>query len=62
MTVLLAIEMLISITIYLRENVLDYNEVSSDHVFATAALLLALSVACWLAVVRNTSIKRQGER
>lgn len=41
--------------------VLDYDEVSSDYVFATAALILALAVAYWLAVVKNTSIESHGE-
>ena len=41
--------------------VLDYDEVSSDYVFATAALVLALAVAYWLAVVKNTSIESHGE-
>lgn len=41
--------------------VLDYKEVSPAYVFATAALVLALAVAYWLAVVRNTSIESQGE-
>ena len=45
---------------------LDYNEVSSDCVFATAALVLvlalALAVACWLAVVKkNSSVESHGE-
>ena len=41
--------------------VLDYDEVGSDYVFATAALMLALAVAYWLAVVKNTSIESHGE-
>ncbi|MDP1757865.1 MAG: phosphate-starvation-inducible PsiE family protein [Thiobacillus sp.] len=41
--------------------VLDYKEVSADYVFATAALVLALAVAYWLAVVKNTSIESHGE-
>ena len=81
MAVLIAIEIFINITSYLRDNVihikivlatafmavarkvivLDYNEVSSDYVFATAALVLALSVAYWLAVVKNPSIESPGE-
>ena len=40
---------------------LDYKEVSSDCVFATAALVLALAVACWLAVVKNASVESHGE-
>ena len=81
MAVLIAIEIFINISSYLRENVihikivlatafmavarkvivLDYKEVSSDYVFATAALVLALAVAYWLAVVKNTSIESHGE-
>ncbi len=41
--------------------VLDYKEVSADYVFATAALMLAMAVAYWLAVVKNTSIESHGE-
>lgn len=41
--------------------VLDYDKVSADYVFATAALLLALAVAYWLAVVKNPSIESHGE-
>ncbi len=81
MAVLIAIEIFINITSYLRANVihikivlatafmavarkvivLDYKEVSSDYVFATAALVLALAVAYWLAVVKNASIESHGE-
>jgi uncharacterized membrane protein (DUF373 family) len=81
MAALIAIEIFINITSYLRENVihikvvlatafmavarkvivLDYKVVSSDYVFATAALVLALAVAYWLAVVKNTSIESHGE-
>ena len=81
MAVLIAIEIFINITSYLRENVihikivlatafmavarkvivLDYKEVSSDYVFATAALVLALAVAYWLAVVKNSSVESHGE-
>lgn len=41
--------------------VLDYTKDSADYVFATAALLLALAVAYWLAVVKNTSNDSHGE-
>lgn len=41
--------------------VLDYQEVGSDYVFATAALVLALAVAYWLAVVKNRSNESHGE-
>ena len=41
--------------------VLDYEEVGSDYVFATAALVLALAVAYWLAVVKNSSHESHGE-
>ena len=36
-------------------------EVSSDYVFATAALMLALAVAYWLAVVKNASNESHGD-
>ena len=81
MAVLIAIEIFINITSYLRENVihikivlatafmavahkvivLEYKEVSSDYAFATAALMLALAVAYWPAVVKNPSIESHGE-
>ncbi len=81
MAVLIAIEIFINISSYLRNNVihikivlatafmavarkvivLDYKEVSPAYVFATAALVLALAVAYWLAVVKNTSIESHGE-
>jgi uncharacterized membrane protein (DUF373 family) len=81
MAVLIAIEIFINITSYLRENVihikivlatafmavarkvivLDYKVVSPEYVFATAALVLALAIAYWLAVVKNTSIEGHGE-
>ncbi len=41
--------------------VLDYEETGADYVFATAALVLALSVAYWLAVVKNPSNAQHGE-
>ena len=41
--------------------VLDYQEVGAAYVFGTAALMLALAVAYWLAVVKNTSIESHGE-
>ena len=40
---------------------LDYKEVSSGCVFATAALVLAFAVADWLAVVKNSSVESHGE-
>lgn len=73
MAVLIAIEIFVNITSYLRDDVihikivlstafmavarkvivLDYKETGADYVYATAALVLALSVAYWLAVVKN---------
>ena len=41
--------------------VLDYEEVSADYLFGTAALVLALAVAYWLAVVKSTSNDSHGE-
>ena len=67
MAVLIAIEIFINIASYLRENVihiklvLDYDQVSAEYLFGTAALVLALAVAYWLAVVKNTSIESHGE-
>ena len=81
MAVLIAIEIFINITSYLRENVihvkivlatafmavarkvivLDYKEVGADYVFATAALMLVVALAYWLAVVRNKSVESHGE-
>ena len=67
MAVLIAIEIFINIISYLRDNVihikivLDYKEVGADYVFATAALMIALALAYWLAVVKNTSIESHGE-
>lgn len=68
MAVLIAIEIFINITIYLRDDVIhvkivmatalmaiarkvivmDYEKTSSDFVFATAAVVLAMSVGYWL--------------
>jgi uncharacterized membrane protein (DUF373 family) len=68
MAVLIAIEIFVNITVYLRENVihvrivvatalmaiarkviiLDYEEVSPEYVWATPAVVLAMSVAYWL--------------
>jgi len=68
MAVLIAIEIFINITIYLREDVihvrivmatalmaiarkvivLDYSEIKADYVFATAAVVIAMSVGYWL--------------
>ena len=67
MAVLIAIEIFINIASYLRENVihiklvLDYDQVSAEYLFGTAALVLALAVAYWLAVVKNTSNDSHGE-
>lgn len=41
--------------------VLDYKDVSADYIFATAALMLAIAVAYWLAVVNNPSGESHGE-
>jgi uncharacterized membrane protein (DUF373 family) len=41
--------------------VLDYKEIDASYVFATAALVLALSIAYWLAVVKNPSDAQHGE-
>ncbi len=41
--------------------VLDYKEIGADYVYATAALVLSLSVAYWLAVVKNPVKTQHGE-
>lgn len=41
--------------------VLDYSETSADYAFATAALMLVVAIAYWLAVVRNPSIETHGD-
>lgn len=81
MAVLIAIEIFINITSYLRDDVihikivlatafmavarkvivLDYKETEVGYVYATAALVLALSVAYWMAVVKNPSNAQHGE-
>ena len=82
MAVLIAIEIFINITSYLRENVIHIKIVlathghhgrrpqahraglqrsRSDYVFANAALVLALAVAYWLAVVKNPLIESHDE-
>ena len=43
-----------------KDIALDYKEVSSGCVFATAALVLALAVADWLAGVKNSSVESHG--
>ena len=68
MAVLIAIEIFINITIYLREDVihvrivmatalmaiarkvivLDYKEVKSEYVYATAAVVIAMAIGYWL--------------
>ncbi len=70
MAVLIAIEIFINITIYLRDDVihvkivmatalmaiarkviiLDFTVVSPDYIFATAALVFAMSIGYWLVV------------
>lgn len=70
MAVLIAIEIFINITIYLREDIihvkivmatalmaiarkviiLDFTIITPDYVYATAALVLAMSVGYWLVV------------
>ncbi len=76
MAVLIAIEIFINITIYLRDDsihvkivmatalmaiarkviILDFKVISSDYVYATAALVLAMSVGYWL-VVRHADTR-----
>ncbi len=81
MAVLIAIEIFVNISSYLRDDVihikvvlatafmavarkvivLDYKEIGADYVYATAALVLALSVAYWLAVIKNLSKAQHDE-
>lgn len=81
MAVLIAIEIFVNISSYLRDDVihikivlatafmavarkvivLDYKEIGADYIYATAALVLALSVAYWLAVIKNPSRARHDE-
>lgn len=76
MAVLIAIEIFINITIYLRHDVihvqivmatalmaiarkviiLDFQAITPDYMYATAALVLAMGVGYWL-VVRNADAK-----
>lgn len=76
MAVLIAIEIFINITIYLREDtihvkivmatalmaiarkviILDFEVVSSEYVFATAAIVFAMSIGYWL-VVRHAETR-----
>ncbi len=73
MAVLIAIEILINIIIYLRDDVihvkivmatalmaiarkviiLDFAEITPDYVLAIAAVVLAMSVGYWLAVIQD---------
>ncbi len=73
MAVLIAIEILINIIIYLRDDVihvkivmatalmaiarkviiLDFSKITPDYVLAIAAVVLAMSVGYWLAVIKD---------
>lgn len=70
MAVLIAIEIFVNITVYLREDIihvkivlatalmaiarkviiLDFDETSSDYIWATAGVTLAMAIAYWLVV------------
>jgi uncharacterized membrane protein (DUF373 family) len=41
--------------------VLDYTETGADYVFATAAMMLVVAIAYWLAVVKNPSVETHGD-
>ena len=78
MAVLIAIEIFINITIYLRDDVihvkivmatalmaiarkviiLDFDKISPDYVWATAGVVLAMSIGYWLVVKRTDSDDR----
>ena len=80
MAVLIAIEIFINITIYLRHDVihvkivmatalmaiarkviiLDFDVLTSDYIFAIAAVVIAMSIGYWL-VVRQTDTKSVGK-
>ncbi len=73
MAVLIAIEILINIIIYLRDDVIhvkivmatalmaiarkviimDFSKITPDYVLAVAAVVLAMSVGYWLAVIKD---------
>jgi len=79
LAVLIAIEIFLNITIYLRDDVihvkiviatalmaiarkvivLDFDSLSAEYVWATAGVVLAMSIGYWLVVVRD---KRNGRR
>ncbi|MGZ3241091.1 MAG: phosphate-starvation-inducible PsiE family protein [Burkholderiaceae bacterium] len=41
--------------------ILDYKETEATYIYATAALVFALSIAYWLAVTRNVDAEQHGE-
>lgn len=73
LAVLIAIEIFVNITVYLRDDVFhlkivlatalmaiarkviifDYSELSYQYIYATAAVVVALSVGYWLVIVRG---------
>jgi len=79
LAVLIAIEIFLNITIYLRDDVihvkivvatalmaiarkvivLDFDSLSAEYVWATAGVVLAMSIGYWLVVLRD---KRNGRR
>ena len=78
LAVLIAIEIFINITIYLKEEVIhvriviatalmaiarkvilfNFQETTHMHMFATAAVILALSIGYWLITSRSSEIER----
>jgi uncharacterized membrane protein (DUF373 family) len=42
--------------------VLDYQEIGAEYVYATAALVLALSIAYWLVGIQGHPTARTGTR
>lgn len=77
LAVLIAIEIFINITVYLREEVIhvkivlatalmaiarkviifDYSELSADYIYATAAVVLSLSIGYWLVIIHGGESK-----
>jgi len=81
MAVLIAIEIFINITIYLKEEVIhvkivlatalmaiarkviifDYEKIGSEYVWATAAVIFALSIGYWLIIIYGVRNRAQKE-
>lgn len=82
LAVLIAIEIFINITVYLKEEVIqvkivlatalmaiarkviifDYTKLEPQYIYATAAVVLALSIGYWLVIVYGDERRTDGER